>query len=78
MIAIIVSRAQLAWITIVLPILAAASPTRAANPDKIGFNSDVRPILSDKCFACHGFDAKKRQADLRLDTGDAVDAEKDW
>lgn len=34
---------------------------------KIDFNFQVKPILSDKCFACHGPDAKKRQADLRLD-----------
>lgn len=33
----------------------------------ISYNFDVRPILSDKCFACHGPDAKKREADLRLD-----------
>jgi len=36
-------------------------------PDVISYNFDVRPILSDKCFACHGPDAKKRQAGLRLD-----------
>lgn len=36
-------------------------------PDKISYNFHVRPILSDKCFACHGPDANKRQAGLRLD-----------
>lgn len=39
----------------------------AGVPDDIDYNVDVKPILSDKCFACHGPDAKKQKAGLRLD-----------
>lgn len=39
-----------------------------AMPDVIDYNYDIRPILSDRCFKCHGPDANKRKANLRLDT----------
>lgn len=41
-------------------------------PTKIEFNRDVRPILSDNCFYCHGPDANHRKGDLRLDERDAA------
>src|SRR5439155_5917601 len=44
----------------------------AQRSGKIDFNRDVRPILSDTCFACHGPDKKKRKADLRLDIRDST------
>jgi len=36
-------------------------------PDQVSYNFHVRPILSDNCYACHGPDANKREAGLRLD-----------
>lgn len=49
----------------------------SALPAKIEFNRDVRPILSDTCFKCHGFDPKHREGGRRFDTREGALAQID-
>ncbi|TWT66362.1 PSD1 and planctomycete cytochrome C domain-containing protein [Allorhodopirellula solitaria] len=68
---------------VVLSLLIGASGI-AAEPDSgegVDFSRDIRPLLSDHCFACHGPDENKRESGVRLDTADGalsvIDRE-DW
>src|SRR5688572_33080753 len=48
-------------------LISCSGPKSKKSNEQISYNFQVRPILSDKCFNCHGPDANKRQAGLRLD-----------
>src|SRR3954454_4515422 len=52
---------------VLLVVVALSFASRLTAAD-VEFNRDVRPILSDTCFRCHGPDPKARKASLRLDT----------
>ncbi|MGI8966538.1 MAG: DUF1549 domain-containing protein, partial [Limisphaerales bacterium] len=57
-----------ARVAILFFVLVLAGRLFAGEPvERVDFNFQIRPLLSDRCFKCHGPDAKSRKADLRLD-----------
>ena len=72
---------RIVTVVLVLTMIAAAAVSCFNNrtnseggslPGMVSYNFQIRPILSDKCFKCHGPDASKREAGLRLDIADSA------
>lgn len=55
-----------------LAVFACLNVQESAGENGVSYNFQIRPLLSDKCFACHGPDANKREAGLRLDLAESA------
>ena len=66
-------RCACAWLLGTILVTTLPAPVGlAADPAKVNFNFQIRPLLSDRCFKCHGPDEKARKAKLRLDLREGI------
>ena len=63
-------------IALALFLASCTSIASAADDSRVEFNRQIRPLLSDRCFRCHGPDARHRKGDLRLDTAEGATAKR--
>ena len=66
------ARLNCGWHLVISALCLTVSAEKRTVGADIDFNRDILPILSENCFACHGPDAKKRKADLRLDQSEGA------
>jgi mono/diheme cytochrome c family protein len=64
------------WTRFLLAGMVCLAASGLAGAQVVEFNRDIRPILSDNCFACHGPDKNQRKAELRLDTEEGAFADR--